>query len=48
MNRLANISRGLSPTALRQLYLACVTSTADYGAILWFYSKTSNAKIALL
>ena len=48
MNRLANIRRGLSPTALRQLYLACVTSIADYGAILWFNSKTSDAKIAPL
>ena len=48
MNRLANISRGLSPTALCQLYLACVTSIADYGAILWFNSKSSDAKIALL
>ena len=49
MNRLANISRGLSPSALRQLYLACVTSIADYGAILWFNnSKCSNAKLVLV
>jgi hypothetical protein len=30
MTRLANTERGLSPYALRQLYLACVTSVADY------------------
>ena len=30
MCRLANSERGLSPYALRQLYLACVTSIADY------------------
>src|SRR6201746_2840945 len=30
INRLVNISRGLSPCATRQLYLACITSIADY------------------
>ena len=30
INRLVNISRGLSPFAIRQLYLACITSVADY------------------
>ncbi len=34
LNRLSNISKGLSPFAIRQLYLACVTSVADYGSIL--------------
>jgi ribonuclease HI len=48
MNRLVNISRGLSPFAVRQLYLACVTSIADYGAVLWFNSKSSDAKLAPL
>jgi hypothetical protein len=32
--RLANIERGLSPLAIRQLYLACVTSIADYGSVI--------------
>jgi ribonuclease HI len=36
MNRLANSERGLSPLALRQLYLACVTSVADYGSPVWW------------
>ena len=34
LNRLSNIGRGLSLYAVRQLYLACVTSVADYGSIL--------------
>jgi hypothetical protein len=32
--RLANTEQGLSPFAIRQLYLACVTSVADYGAVI--------------
>lgn len=36
INRLFGIIRGLSPFAIRQLYLACVTSVADYGSILWW------------
>ena len=35
MTRLANIERGLTPFALRQLYFACVTSIADYGSVIW-------------
>ena len=34
MSRLANIERGLSPYALRQLYLACITSVADYRSVI--------------
>ena len=36
MTRLANSDRGLSPFALRQLYLACVTSVADFGSPVWW------------
>ena len=36
MTRLASSGRGLSPFALRQLYLACVTSIADYGSPIWW------------
>jgi hypothetical protein len=36
MNRLANSERGLSPLALRQLYLACVTSVSDFGSPIWW------------
>ena len=34
VNRLTNILYGLSPFAIRQLYLACITSVIDYGSIL--------------
>ena len=34
VNRLTSISKGLSPFASRQLYLACVTSVSDYSSIL--------------
>lgn len=39
--RLASLERGLSPHALRQLYIACVTSIADYGAIVWWNNQAS-------
>src|ERR1700710_85700 len=41
INRLVNISRGLSPFAIRQLYLACITSVADYGSELWWDNNKS-------
>ena len=44
VNRLTNISRGLSPFIIRQLYLACITSIIDYGSILWWKTK-SKAQI---
>lgn len=44
MARLANTERGLSPCALRQLYLACVTSIADYGSIIWWRGQTQFRK----
>ena len=44
VQRLTNISRGLSPFAIRQLYLACVTSVIDYGSILWWKTE-SKAQI---
>lgn len=34
--RLANIEKGLSPFAFRQLYLACITNVADYGSPIWW------------
>ena len=34
MTRIVNISRGLSPTATRQLYLACIVSIVDYGSVI--------------
>ena len=44
MTRLANSSRGLSPFALRQLYLACITSIADYGSAIWWRGQVQLKK----
>ena len=40
MNRLANSERGLTPFAMRQLYLGCVTSVADYGCQIWWRGQS--------
>jgi hypothetical protein len=49
MCRLANSERGLSPYALRQLYLACVTSIANYGyQIYWKRRSSFNSKLQTL
>jgi ribonuclease HI len=44
MARLANNSKGLTPYALRQLYLACVTSISDYGSPIWWRGQKSLLK----
>ena len=36
ISRLANTERGLSFQAIRQLYLACIVSLADYGVPIWW------------
>ena len=36
MIRLSNTERGLSFQAMRQLYIACITSVADYGVPVWW------------
>jgi len=38
--RLANIGQGLSTGSLRQLYLACIVSVADYGAPIWWKGQS--------
>ena len=40
MARLANINKGLSPHSIRQIYLACITSVADYGSPVWWRNQT--------
>jgi hypothetical protein len=35
IRRLGNTQRGLSLQALRQLYIACITTIADYGIQCW-------------
>ncbi|POS82312.1 hypothetical protein EPUL_005208, partial [Erysiphe pulchra] len=39
--RLAHTERGLSPSALRQIYLACVTSVSDYGSVVWWKGQSA-------
>lgn len=39
MCRLANKERGLTPFAMRQLYMACVVSVADFGAPIFWKSQ---------
>lgn len=41
IGRLANIDRGLTPFALRQMYIACVTSIADYGTVIWWNNQVN-------
>jgi ribonuclease HI len=44
LNRLSNITKGLTPFALRQLYIACIISVLDYGSILW-WGKPNKTQI---
>ena len=39
LQRLGNTQQGLTVQALRQLYLACITTVADYGAHLWWHTE---------
>ena len=39
LQRLGNTQQGLTVQALRQLYLACITTVADYGAQLWWHTE---------
>ena len=34
--RLSNTERGLSFQAMRQLYIACIVSIADFGVSIWW------------
>ena len=36
LQRLANTESGLHPTAVRQLYIACITPISDFGAEVWW------------
>jgi ribonuclease HI len=44
MSRLVNIERGLSPFAVRQLYLACITSISDFGSPVWWRGQAQLKK----
>ena len=41
MTRLTNAEKGLSPVAMRQLYLACVTSISDYASQVWWKGQNN-------
>src|SRR5213078_4200414 len=38
-SRLSNTERGLSFQAMRQLYIACIVSVADYGVPIWWNNQ---------
>jgi hypothetical protein len=38
LSRLGNTERGLCQSALKQLYQSCITTVADFGAEVWFFS----------
>ena len=40
LSRLANIERGLSPHAIQQLYLACITTAGDYGSQVYWKNQS--------
>ena len=44
MSRLVNIERGLSPFAIRQLYIACITSISDFGSPIWWKGQAQFTK----
>ena len=39
IERLSNTKRGLSFQAIRQLYIACISSIADYGVPVWWNNQ---------
>src|SRR5204863_1854917 len=39
IERLSNIERGLSFQAMRQLYIACISSVADYDVPVWWNNQ---------
>lgn len=48
LSRLANIERGLSPYAVRQLYLACVNSVLDYACEIYWKNQPAFKRQATL
>ena len=41
ISRLANSEKGLSHSALRQLYQSCITTVADFGSEVWWNGQKS-------
>ena len=44
LSRLGNTERGMSQSALTQLYQSCITTVADFGAEVWW----NQQKVQLL
>jgi len=42
LSRLGNTERGLSQSALRQLYQSCITTVADFGAEVWWNQQKTQ------
>ena len=47
MQRLASTQRGLSFRAMRQLYIACITTVADYGVPVWYRGPRQGSLLQL-
>ena len=43
LSRLGNTERGLSQSALRQLYQSCITTVADFGAEVWWNQQKTQS-----
>ena len=44
IKRLSNTKRGLSFQVIRQLYIACISSIADYGVPIWWNNQKNMLK----
>ncbi|OXV05133.1 hypothetical protein Egran_07099 [Elaphomyces granulatus] len=47
LQRLSSTQKGLSFRALRQLYIACITTIADYGVPIWYRGPRQKALVQL-
>jgi ribonuclease HI len=45
ISRLANSEKGLSQSALRQLYQSCITTVADFGSEVWWNGQKSQSNL---
>ncbi|HKT21437.1 MAG TPA: hypothetical protein VJR06_02265, partial [Nitrososphaerales archaeon] len=43
LSRLANTEAGLSPKAVRQLYITCIIPVSDFGAEVWWNGQKGYA-----
>ena len=43
ISRLANSEKGLSQSALRQLYQSCITTVADFGSEVWWNNQKTQS-----